>query len=166
MPSLLPTFETPRLTLQPRTMAELEDCLAMDRDPEVTRHIDGPWADPDAHRRFVADRITRTYPDGMGYWTVRTKTPEEQFLGWVLLIPADAVGPEIEIGWRLVRTAWGLGYATEAAAPILAHAREMLGVTAIADIDAGNVGSIRVAEKIGLRRIGPAGTSRYIRYSG
>ncbi|KGE05458.1 hypothetical protein LA03_37490 [Burkholderia gladioli] len=28
----------------------------MDRDPEVTRHIPGPWGDPLAHRRFVLDR--------------------------------------------------------------------------------------------------------------
>ncbi|MGK9167715.1 GNAT family N-acetyltransferase [Inquilinus limosus] len=165
MAPALPSFETPRLILRPRTMADLEDCLAMDRDPEVVRHIDGPWSDPEAHRRFVEDRITRTYPDGMGYWTVRAKAPEGRFLGWVLLIPADAVGPEIEIGWRLVRAAWGHGYATEAAAPILAHARETLGVTVIADIDPGNTASIRVAEKIGMHRLDPAGTSRSIRYS-
>lgn len=161
-----PCFETPRLALRPRTLAELEDCLAMDREPEVTRHIDGPWTDPDAHRRFVTDRITRAYPDGMGYWTVRTRTPESRFLGWVLLIPADTVGPEIEIGWRLVRAAWGHGYATEATAPVLAHARGTLGVTVIADIDADNIASTRVAEKIGLRRIGPVGADRYTRYSG
>lgn len=160
---MLPSFETPRLTLRPRTMADLADCLAMDRDPEVVRYIDGPWADPAAHRAFVEARITAAYPDGLGYWTVRTRTPEAAFLGWVLLIPFDDT--EIEIGWRFTRASWGRGYATEAAAPVLAHARETLGVAAVADIHPDNAASMRVAEKLGLRRIGPDGHGA-VRYAG
>jgi RimJ/RimL family protein N-acetyltransferase len=160
---VLPIFETPRLTLRPRTMADLEDCLAMDRDPEVVRYVAGPWSDPMAHRRFVEGRIQAEYPDGLGYWTVRTRA-EGSFLGWVLLIPVDGTGPEIEIGWRLVRTGWGRGYASEAAAPVLAHARETLGIQAVADIHPDNAASMRVAEKIGMRRLGPAadGAIRYV----
>jgi hypothetical protein len=66
----LPTFRTPRLTLRPRCLADLDACLAMDRDGEVTRFVAGPWSDPIAHRAFVADRIRRCYPPGMGYWTI------------------------------------------------------------------------------------------------
>jgi len=159
---MLPSFDTPRLRLRPRTMADLEDCLAMDRDPEVVRYIDGPWSDPLAHRRFVEARIQAAYPDGLGYWTIRTRT-DAAFLGWVLLIPLDGTGPEIEIGWRLVRASWGRGYASEAAAPILAHARSH-GIRAVADIHADNAASMRVAEKIGMRRLGPAddGAIRYV----
>jgi RimJ/RimL family protein N-acetyltransferase len=40
----LPTFTTARLTLRPRTLADLDPCLAMDRDPLVTKFIHGPWA--------------------------------------------------------------------------------------------------------------------------
>ena len=53
----LPTFETDRLLIRPRTMADYEACLAMDRDPLVTRFIDGPWHDADAHERFLRERI-------------------------------------------------------------------------------------------------------------
>ncbi|WP_343716620.1 GNAT family N-acetyltransferase [Inquilinus sp.] len=162
---MLPSFETPRLILRPRTMAELEDCLAMDRDPEVTRYVAGPWADPAAHRGFVEARITAAYPEGLGYWTVRGRTAEARFLGWVPLIPLDGRGPEIEIGWRFNRAAWGQGYATEAAAPVLAHARDPLGDTVVADIHPDNTASMRVAEKIGLRRIGPDGHGA-IRFAG
>ncbi|WP_205944781.1 GNAT family N-acetyltransferase [Pelagibius litoralis] len=46
---------------------------------------------------------------------------------------------------------WGRGYATEAAAPVLAHALQGLGLDAVvADIDPLNAASIRVAEKLGL----------------
>lgn len=38
-----PVFETQRLILLPRTLADTDDCLAMDNDPEVTRFVAGPW---------------------------------------------------------------------------------------------------------------------------
>jgi RimJ/RimL family protein N-acetyltransferase len=144
----LPTFATMRLTLRPRTMADLDACVLMDRDPLVTRFIRGPWMDSVAHRAFVEDRIGRAYPDGMGYWSIFAQSG---FIGWILLIPQDLVGPEIEIGWRLVRAAWGQGYATEAARPVLGHALRTLGLTRIvADIDENNTPSIGVARKLGL----------------
>lgn len=149
----LPSFETARLILRPRTMDDLEDCLAMDRDPEVVRYVQGPWSDPAAHRRFVEGRISAAYPPGQGYWTVVAK--DGGFQGWILLIPVDGAGSEIEIGWRFIRASWGRGYATEAAAPILAHARDALRVPVVADIDPNNAASMRVAEKIGMARLGP-----------
>jgi RimJ/RimL family protein N-acetyltransferase len=148
-----PSFATPRLTLRPRVMEDLEACLAMDRDPEVTRFIAGPWDDPVAHRAFVEARIHGRYPPGMGYWTI---IAPEGFAGWVLLTPLDLEGPEIEIGWRLVRAAWGRGYATEAARPVLSHALATLGLAkVVAIINPENARSVGVARKIGMRLAGP-----------
>jgi RimJ/RimL family protein N-acetyltransferase len=151
----LPTFQTIRLNLRPRRMTELEACLAMDADPLVTRFIHGPWSDPTEHRAFVEDRIRRSYPTGMGYWSIFAPA----FIGWVLLTPLDLHGPEIEIGWRLVRAAWGHGYATEAARPVLDHALGALGLSrVVADIDPDNAASIGVARKLGFS---PDGTVHY-----
>ena len=81
--NLLPSFQTSRLTLRQRTTADIEACLAMDRDPEVTRFmVGGPWADPVAHRAFVEARIHAAYPTGMGYWSVLAS---DRFVGWILL---------------------------------------------------------------------------------
>ena len=134
-------------------MVDFAACLAMDRDPAVTRFVPGPWHDPAAHERFLRDRIENSL--GNGYWSIFPRGRPEQFLGWILLIPHDGRGPEIEIGWRLNRQAWGKGYATEAARPVVRHAFEALRLPRIvADIDPGNRASMRVAEKIGMR---PAG---------
>lgn len=148
-------FETERLSIRPRTMADFQACLAMDRDPEVTRHIAGPWTDREAHERFLEDRITRNFGEGLGYWSIFGKADPGQFLGWILLIPYDGLGPRIEIGWRLNRLAWGKGYATEAAAPFVRHAFVNLKLAEIvADIDPSNIASIRVAGKIGMTFVG------------
>jgi RimJ/RimL family protein N-acetyltransferase len=154
-PDPLPTFTTARLTLRSRTLADLEACLAMDRDPLVTKFIRGPWTDPIAHRAFVEARIRHAYPVGMGYWSILAPTG---FVGWILLTPLDLHGPEIEIGWRLIRAAWGRGFATEAARPVLNHALYTLGLRRIiADIDPDNTASIGVARNLGLA---PAGAAR------
>lgn len=143
---------TPRLRLRPRGMRDLEASLAMDREPGTLRWIEGPWDDPAAHRRFVEDRIRAGYPPGMGYWAVARRAAPEVFLGWVLLIPEDAVGPEIEIGWRIVGAARGRGFAPEAAAAVLAHGFGTLGLDrVVAEIHRDNAASRRVAEKIGMR---------------
>jgi RimJ/RimL family protein N-acetyltransferase len=59
--------------------------------------------------------------------------------------------PEIEIGYRLARSAWGKGYAIEATRAVRDHAFRSLNIRRlIAIIDPSNVASIRVAEKIGM----------------
>ena len=60
--------------------------------------------------------------------------------------------PEIEIGYRLARSVWGQGYATEAARSVRDFAFTTLGIKRlIAMIDPANIPSIRVAEKIGMQ---------------
>ena len=57
---MLPRFETERLWLRPRTMADFAACLDMDRDPEVTKFVPGPWTDPEAARP-VAEHALLTF---------------------------------------------------------------------------------------------------------
>lgn len=152
---MLPSFETERLWIRPRTMAHFDACLAMDRDPEVTKFIPGPWNEPAKHEAFLRERIETSLGDGLGYWSIFPKTQPDQFAGWILLIPYDGVGPEVEIGWRLNRSAWGHGFAPEAARPIVEHAFNTVRLKRIvADIAPGNLSSLRVAEKIGMKHIG------------
>lgn len=58
---------------------------------------------------------------------------------------------EVEVGYRLVQSAWSKGYATEAAHVVRDYAFKTLGIKRlIALIDPANIASIRVAEKIGM----------------
>ncbi|RQR39963.1 MULTISPECIES: GNAT family N-acetyltransferase [unclassified Burkholderia] len=151
----LPVLETERLWLRPRVLADLDASIEMDRDPEVTRYIAGPWHDPGEHRRFVTHRITRDYPPGLGYWSIFERAMPDAFIGWILLIPDYADGArDVEIGWRLVRAAWGRGIASEAAAAAVHHAFDTVRLPrVIADIAEANQGSLNVARKLGMRRV-------------
>ncbi|RVU39341.1 N-acetyltransferase [Hwanghaeella grinnelliae] len=154
---MLPSFETDRLLIRPRTDDDFEACLAMDRDPEVTKFVVGPWGDAALHEKFLRERIDADFGEGLGYWSIFPEQEPNAFLGWILLIPCDGFGPEIEIGWRLNRASWGYGYAPEAARPILHHAFTTVGLERVtADIDSRNERSHRVAEKIGMQFIGDA----------
>ncbi len=101
--------------------------------------------------------MNTAYPDGLGYWSIleRNDTDPPAFVGWVLLLPYAEFGDEVEIGWRLKRDFRGKGYASEAAQPILRHAFETLRLeSVVADIHPENIGSISVAEKLGMRLAG------------
>lgn len=162
---MLPEFRTERLLLRRRTAADLEASIAMDRDPEVTRFVSGPWGDKRKHRALVENRIGYAYPPGLGYWSILNRLDARRFIGWVMLVPLDLAGPDIEIGWRVVRAEWGRGYATEAARPILAHALETVRLQeVVADIEVRNCGSRRVAEKLGMASVGASAGVSTIRY--
>lgn len=160
-----PTFVTERLVLRPRTDADEDACVRMDRDPDVIRYVPAPWTDEAGHRAFIAARTAGPYPRGQGYWTI-ADAGTGGFLGWILLIPSDAVGPETEIGWRLPRAAWGRGVASEAARPVLRHAFETLGLDeVVADILPQNAASIGVAARLGMAQDGRKDVSPYMRFT-
>ncbi|WP_108662341.1 GNAT family N-acetyltransferase [Acuticoccus kandeliae] len=146
-----PTLVTQRLVLRPRTSADHEASFAMDREPGTLEFVDGPWHDEAAHRAFIAARTRGPYPCGLGYWVITPREAPTTFLGWVLLIPQNAAGPEIEIGWRLTGAARGHGFAREAALNLTAYGADDLGLPSIvAEIHRDNARSRRIAERIGM----------------
>jgi len=59
---------------------------------------------------------------------------------------------EVELGYRLAKSAWGQGYATESARAVRDYAFATLGLKRlIAMIDPSNLASIKVAQKIGMQ---------------
>jgi [ribosomal protein S5]-alanine N-acetyltransferase len=69
---------------------------------------------------------------------------------------------EVEVGYGIVPSRQGRGYATEALHAMVAMAWAQPAVTAVlAGTDPGNVASQRVLEKAGFRRVSVAGQYRY-----
>jgi RimJ/RimL family protein N-acetyltransferase len=147
---------TERLRLRPRTLADLEACVAMDLDPQVHRFIFGDRPpDRREHRANLRARIASGWPAAGGIWVVEWRHAPG-FLGWCGLFPLDNAGP-IEIGYRYVRRAWGRGIATEAARALLDHGFRALGFDPIVGVThPANSASQRVLEKIGLKPRGAA----------
>jgi RimJ/RimL family protein N-acetyltransferase len=141
---------TERLRLRPRTIADLEPCVAMDLDPQVHRFIFGDCPpDPLEHRERLRARIASGWPAEGGIWVVEWRHTSG-FLGWCGLFPLEGSGL-IEIGYRYLRAAWGRGVATEAGSTVLDHGFRALGLDPIVAVAAReNTASRRVLEKLGL----------------
>lgn len=155
---MVPHLETERLMLTPRVLADLEDYVAMDSDREVREYITPPFRDeftPELYRANLPARIATDFGPGLGFWTLRLKAPDAPFVGMALLMPVEGKGPDVEIGWRMPKAAWGHGYASEAARTVLAHGRGTLGLDeVVALINPANLRSIAVATKLGMVRAG------------
>jgi RimJ/RimL family protein N-acetyltransferase len=153
---LQPVLRTERLRLRPRTMADLDACLAMDLDPEVHRfiYLDGA-PDPKRHRARLRARIAGGWPPRGGIWAVEWRTTPG-FLGWCGLFPLEDSGL-IEIGYRYLRSAWGRGVGTEAGRAVLDHGFRDLAIDPIVAVThPDNLASQRLLEKIGLQSRGNA----------
>jgi len=71
--------------------------------------------------------------------------------------PLDASG-QVTIGYGMVEPEWGKGYGTEAVAGLIEVCRAHGGVVTVnADTDTDNIGSQRVLEKNGFRRVRTTG---------
>lgn len=151
---MLPTFETARLILKPRTIDDLESCMEMDIAPQVTEYIPGKWKGSCEHLTFLKERILKSYPTGLGYWSIFPKENPTDFLGWIHLLPVQNDRKATEIGWRLKYSAWGNGYATEAAQVIITHAFSIADFNRIvAYTHSANNRSIKMMNRLGLKYI-------------
>ena len=145
-------LETPRLALRRFTRDDLDWFAALSADAEVSRYLGGPRDRPTAEAMFEA-RILRYYEEhpGFGIWlTVERESGRR--VGYHLLnnIQGESM---IQVGYTLVKDAWGHGYASEMALAVVRYGFVDLHVPRINGIASlGNHPSHRVLEKAGLRR--------------
>jgi RimJ/RimL family protein N-acetyltransferase len=114
-------IESERLLLRRWRAADIEPFHDMGHDAEVMRYLGAPHSIDEC--RDIADGQNRL-AEGFGrcFWALERKA-DGAFLGFCGVKPGPAGTPIAdtpEIGWRLNRAAWGMGYALEAARAALA----------------------------------------------
>lgn len=149
---------TPRLLLRPFRPADAPGILALDSDPEVRRYVPGPLLMSLAEAARVIDYIQAQYArNGIGRWAV-DRLDDGAFLGWCgLKLVDDAVTNGrtgyYDLGYRLLRSCWGQGYASEAAEASLRYGFGVLRLPELhATVMQANAASRRVVEKLGFGR--------------
>ncbi|MFJ9469217.1 GNAT family N-acetyltransferase [Streptomyces caniferus] len=144
-------LRTERLLLRAWRPSDLAPWAAMNADPEVRRYFPGVLTREQSEAstaRFQADLDER----GWGWWALEVRATGE-FIGFTGLDPVDADMPftGVEAGWRLARSAWGHGYASEAARAALAFGFTTLGLSEILAVTtATNLRSQAVMRRIGM----------------
>jgi RimJ/RimL family protein N-acetyltransferase len=150
-------LETARLVLRRFTSDDVDLVTALDADPAVMRYINGGRPTP---REEIHDDVLPFWlayydrGDRYGFWAAMERDTGG-FLGWFHLRPRrEDPDDEPELGYRLVASAWGRGFATEGSRALIRKAFEELGARRVyATTMVVNEASWRVMEKAGLRRI-------------
>ncbi len=150
-------LESDRLALRRFTESDVENLHDLDGDPEVMRFINGGKpARRDVIRNETLPRFIHSYErfEGFGVWAAIERSTGE-FLGWFEFYPWKDVSPdEVELGYRLRRSAWGKGYATEGSRALIRKGFTELGVQrVVAETMTVNTASRRVMEKAGLTHV-------------
>jgi RimJ/RimL family protein N-acetyltransferase len=147
------TNDTPRLRLRPQVADDIDAFAELLGDAEAARFIGGQQPREGAWRSLacmagswqlqgyamfsVVEKATGRCIGRVGPW---------QPLGW----------PGTEVGWGLVRSAWGKGYAMESAIAAIDWAFDHLHWNEVIHcIDPANVPSQRLARRLGSTLRGP-----------
>ena len=147
-------LETERLILRRFTTDDVDNLVDLDSDPEVMRYINGGIPTP---REAIEHDFLPTFlayyqrGDRYGFWAAIEKATGD-FLGWFHFRPAPDTDPdEPELGYRLKRSAWGRGYASEASRALIDKGFIEFDVRrVVASACAANIASRRIMEKVGM----------------
>ena len=144
-------LETDRMTLRRLTAEDAAFMLGLLNQPSFLRFIgDRGVRTLDDARAYILNGPVEMYErHGVGLYLTALKEDGAP-IGVCGLIKRETL-EDIDIGFAFLPEFWGRGYAVEAAAAVLAHGRDDLGLRRIVAITAqDNQSSIRLLEKIGL----------------
>lgn len=147
-------IRTPRLLLRRWTDDDLVPLSEINADPEVMRWIgEGSTLDLDQTAEEIERWEDEWDDEGFGLFAVELLASGELIGAVGLSVPEwlPEVMPAVEITWRLGRSFWGQGYASEAAQATLEFALQDRGLDRVVAINrAGNDESENVIRKLGM----------------
>ena len=143
---------TERLVLDELAPDDAPFALELTNDPDFLRFIgDKGVRDLDGARRYLADGPIASYArHGFGLWRVASKL-DGTVLGMCGVLQRDTLD-DPDIGYAFLARHRGQGYAREAAAGTLSHARGALGLGRIVALTVpGNLRSEALLQGLGFR---------------
>ncbi|HEV3309469.1 MAG TPA: GNAT family N-acetyltransferase [Chloroflexota bacterium] len=132
----------------------MDNLFDLDQDPDVMRFITGGRL---TLRDEIENDILPTFLAyyqryaGYGFWAAIEKCSGD-FVGWFHFRPQQGGGSDdIELGYRLRKSAWGKGYATEGSRALIRKGFTEFGLQRVfAETMSVNIASRRVMEKSGM----------------
>lgn len=145
-------LSTARLRLEPFTDSHFEGLSRMNSEPEVMRYITGKPETPE-ETLAVIERVKGRWAEfGFSWWSfIELSTNEIVGAGCIQYLGRDPANP-LEIGWRLRKDKWNLGYASEAARAMATFAFDTLKSDSLFAIcHQENLASAHVMKKLGMK---------------
>ena len=148
-------FKSERLGFRNWKIDDLNEFAKINADPEVMQHF--PTSLSQDETADYIDRLRKHYDqNGFNYFATEILDNQELigFIGLALQNYPTDFTPAVDIGWRLKKSAWGKGYATEGALQCLEYGFNHLGLEKIiATCTIQNHKSEHVMKKIGMQKI-------------
>ncbi|MEM9052044.1 MAG: GNAT family N-acetyltransferase [Bacteroidota bacterium] len=146
-------FKSERLGFRTWTIGDLDAFSALNTDEEVMKHFPSTLS-----RQQTVDFIDRLqkHQEEHGYCYFAVEVLEtSEFIGFIGLAYQkyeSEFSPSTDIGWRLKKSAWGNGYATEGAKRVLEYAFNELNLDFVfSTCTEHNIPSENVMKKIGMK---------------
>jgi len=145
-------MKTQRLRIDPLTETDAEGFLHLYSDPDVMKWLPvPPLSDIGAARALLATYVARIEAGEQFRWAIRTHE-DDAIIGALKLDTPNDASRASEIGYMLVKEAWGKGYATEAMRALIEYAFHRLNRHYLeALIYADNTASRKLVERLGFK---------------
>ncbi len=146
-------LETKRLTLRKFELGDAPFILDLFTQPSFVANVaDRGLRSEDHAADYLRDRLFPAYAEpGFGFWAVDNRVTGET-MGLCGLVKRETLD-DVDLGYGFLPPFWGSGYAREAAAATLEHAKRTLKLDrVVAIVSPSNAPSIKILDLLGMRR--------------
>lgn len=146
-------FKTERLSVQQLHDQDFDKFHEMQSDNEVMIYASGEVQDLEENKKDFANCIDSYAKEKNAFWIWAIHDQKNNFLGTIALVKDKEAN--WEIGYRLLKSEWGKGYATEAVLGLIEFANDVEEIqNLVAYVDLRNPASQSVLNKTGFVNLG------------
>ncbi|HHB78891.1 MAG TPA: N-acetyltransferase [Saprospiraceae bacterium] len=148
-------FTSERLGFRAWKQEDIGELSAMNKDPDVMEFFPSTLSVADS--QDLLNRLQAQYQENHFTFYAVELLQDQSFIGFIGLARTsfeEDFTPCVEIGWRLKKSAWNCGYATEGALRCLDFASHDLGIDGVYSFTpCVNFRSEKVMKKIGMKKV-------------